>query len=323
MSAPATELTGFVGVLGGGVLRGLTLECSSPLTFLVDADVEEPLVRPSSYALRLLAGIGRPSAGRVRVFGRDPWADFSLRREIALLGDDVLLDRSLPLQDAAVEIARARGLSGFSRTEVAAMIAGAPPDDARRVVADRVAAPERARLVLVNRPERYVRDVDRDALTAIIRSAIERGARVVVATAQLDAWLHLASDTRASGGILVGGTVVAAGLAHGLPWALPADGVSTRVVRVIVDDDADAAASTASAASRLAADLFADAEVAPFLAAVEPIGRTELRLHTREPRALSRALAGRAHRGLPIRQMVVFGATAAALAQASMMTRGK
>ncbi|MBK7397281.1 MAG: hypothetical protein IPJ34_13545 [Myxococcales bacterium] len=74
-------------VLVPGVLGGLSLEARSPLTFLV----EPAGGRAARTIFRLVAGLLRPRNGTVRVDGRDPAHDPSLRREIALLGDPALL----------------------------------------------------------------------------------------------------------------------------------------------------------------------------------------------------------------------------------------
>jgi hypothetical protein len=306
---------GLVGVVVGTVLRGVTISCDAPLTILVDSDVDEGGTRAAGKALRLLAGIGRATSGKVRVLDRDPAADPSLRREIALLGDDVLVDRGRSLEAVALELAAIRGIDTLSTVEkVRAFVpAGSTPELSRRRVADELAGVERAKLVLVSYPERYVDPATRDAIVERIRAAILRGVPVVLATTRLDDWLGLAHDARAHAFILGGGVVVAAGPAHGVPWSLPLDRAATRLVRVLLEDEAT---DGAAPAARLAGDLLADVEVSPQLAAVEPIGRVELRLHTRAPRELARAIARRAHEGLAIRQMVVHGAPTAAIAAA-------
>ena len=311
-------MIGLAAVVGGGVLRGVTLSCDAPLTILVDADVDEGGSRAAGYALRLLAGIGRPTAGKVQVFDRDPAGDPALRRDIALLGDDVLVDRGRSLEDATVDVARVRGVDALSTKErVRAFVGqvgqGAMPEVARRRVADELAAPERARLVLVSYPERYADLAARDALIEQLRAAILHAVPVVIATSRLDDWLSLAHDARANAFILGGGVVVAGGPAHGVPWSLPLDRAATRLIRVLLEDET---IEGAPPAARLAGELLADAEVSAQLAAVEPIGRVELRLHTRAPRELAKAIARRAHEGLKIRQMVVHGAPTAAIAAA-------
>ncbi|MEO7096224.1 MAG: hypothetical protein ABI175_23395, partial [Polyangiales bacterium] len=181
-------MIGLASVVAGNALRGVTVQCDSPLTILVDSDVDEGGNRAAGHALRLLAGIGRPKAGKVRVFDRDPAADPVLRREIALLGDDALVDRGRPLDDAAIDVARIRGIESLStRDQVTAFVGKeTAPDVARRRVADELAAVARARLVLVSYPERYVDPAERDALIERIRAAILRGAPVVLATSRLD-----------------------------------------------------------------------------------------------------------------------------------------
>ena len=314
-------MIGLAAVASAGVLRGVTLACEAPLTILVDSDADEGGRRAAGQALRLLAGIGRPTAGRVIVFDRDPATDPALRRDIALLGDDVLIDRGRVLPDAAIEIARVRGLTALTTKEGIDALVGkeSTPDVARRRVADALAAPERAKLVLASYPERYADPVARDALVEQLRAAIVRGVPVVLATTRLDDWLNLAHDARAHAFILGGGVVVAAGPAHGVPWSLPLDRGATRLVRVLLEDEA---LEGAPPAARLAGELLSDAEVSAELAAVEPIGRVELRLHTRAPRELARAIARRAHEGLAIRQMVVHGAPIAAIAAAYSPLRG-
>jgi hypothetical protein len=312
---------GLTSVVSGAVLRGVTIPCEAPLTILVDADVDEGSARAGGQVLRLLAGIGRPTAGKVRVLDRDPASDPALRREIALLGDDVLLDRGRPLDEAAVDVARVRGIDRLATKDaVRALVQDATPELARRRVADVLAAPERARLLLVSYPERHADPTARDALVERIRAAMLREVPVVLATTRLDDWLVLAHDARAFAFILGGGVVLAAGPAHGVPWSLPLDRGATRLVRVLLEDE-PTATERAAPAARLASELLADVNVSAQLAAVEPIGRVELRLHTRAPRELARAIARRAHDGLAVRQLVVQGAPTAAIAAAYAPSR--
>jgi hypothetical protein len=269
--------------------------------------------------LRLLAGVDRPSAGTVRALGVDPARDPKLRRDIALLGDDALLEETAPLEDAVVALAKVRGVASLSTREaVRAVVAESKSITiARKILADRLAAPERARLVLVSHPERWSDDAMRDKLTRAVNDALDRGAQVVLATTRLDDWLHVARSADATAVLLSGGVALAVGPAHGLPWAVPADGAGVRVVRIAVQDDAKTDDEPrAPAAQRLASDLFSDAEIAPTIVAVETVSPTELRVHTRDPRALSRSIARRAERGLDVRKLIVQGSTAVALAEA-------
>lgn len=324
-SGAAQEATGFQHVVGGP-LRGLSLPCAARLTILVDADAESTRLSQAAYALRLLAGIERPRAGKVVALGGDPAARAELRRAIALLGDDVLLDRTAPLEEAAAEIAAARGVDALaSPTKVAAWLdaraPGASPSQRRARLADELAAPERARLVLASHPERAGSPEARDAMLAIVRASVRRGARAVVSTSRLDDVLGIAEGVDSFGAILHQGTVLLAGPAHGLPWAIPASGVATRLVRVAVHDDRDPDA--APPATRLAAELFADPEIAPQLIAVEPIGRAELRLHVRDPRAVGRAIGARAKAGLAVTRLVLHGASPEEIAAAYGFARAQ
>jgi hypothetical protein len=302
-----------------GPLRGLTLPCASRLTLLVDADPESARPSAAAWALRLLAGIERPTSGKVLALGGDPAEQPALRRAIALLGDDVLVDRTTDLAEVGAELARARGLDALASEDqvtrwLDANAADASPEVRRRRLSDALAAPERARLVLASHPERAADPRDRDAMLAQVRAAVRRGAHAVVATSRLDDVLGVAEGD-ALGAILHGGALLVAGPAHGLPWALPSHGIATRLVRVALRED-EPRDDGPSPAARLAAELFGDATVAPHLVAVEPIGRLELRLHVRDPRAVGRALAARAKAGLAITKLVLHGASAEEIAAA-------
>jgi len=301
------DATGFAGVVAGALLRGLTLACTSPITFLFDADIDSGAAS-GGLALRLLAGIGRPKSGRVRALGVDPANDAETRRSIALLGDDVLLDPTLPLEEAAAEVAIVRGID---RTKLPK---GEDTFALRKMTSDVLAGPDRARLLLVSYPEHYEESA-RDGLLEIVNAALDRKARVVIATGSLDEVLGFAAGADASAALISRGAVVVAGPAHGLPWATPLDGVTTRVVRVVLAQPSTESGDPAVPPSaRLAADLLSDATVAAHVAMIEPAGPLELRIAARDPRSLARAIASRAHDGLPVRHLSVQGATARTLA---------
>lgn len=271
--------TALRGVVAGGLLRGITLTFER-LTIVVDDGDES-----AGLVLRLLAGIQRPSSGRVLVNDVDPARDAALRRDIALLGDTALLDDDHGL---AREMAALRGveLDGSNA----------------RAMADSLANDTRAKLVLLAYPERYLHE--RDLMLTRARAALDRGASVVIATRSLDDVLSVASDHRAVGAILARGVAAAIAPAHALPWAIPLDGTRTRVVRVVVDG-----------AAKLAADLLNDEAVSPTLALIEPLAADEVRIHTRDPRAVARAIAERAKSGLAVRAMTVIGAAPTELAR--------
>jgi hypothetical protein len=266
------------GVVAGGLLRGFTLTFERLTILIDDGDDAAGLV------LRLLAGIERPASGRVRVFDVDPASDAALRRDIALLGDPALIAGD---EEIARDVARVRGVELGNVTGL-------------RALGDAVANDARARLVLVSYPERYVDQ--RDAILGRARAALDRGASVVIATRMLDDVLSIASDERAMGVVVARGVVAAAAPAHALPWAIPMDGTRTRVIRVVVEG-----------AAKFSADLLSDEAVASTLALIEPLSSEEVRLHTRDPRALAKAIAERAKSGAPIRAMTVVGATTAEL----------
>jgi len=283
------NITGFQNVVAGGVLRGATFSCSTPLTILIGEDDAALL------ALRLFAGIARPSSGRVLVSGVEPSLDPALRREIALLGDPALLSDD-GARDEAVRIAEVRSVALSNE-----LLAAADTFEGRRAIADALANGARAKLVLISFPEAYVEG--RDALLARARAALDRGAQVIVATRALDDVLSLAADDRATGVILARGVAAATAPAHALPWAIPADATHTRIVRVVVNDGS----------AKLAAELLSDAEIAATLALIEPISSDEVRFHTRDPRAVARAIARRAKDGLAVRAITVMGAPVAEL----------
>lgn len=296
---PVGSDTGFENVVAAGVLRGLTFSCAAPITILLDADEGGG----AGLALRLLGGVVAPASGRVRVLGGDPAADAALRRDVALLGDDVLLagDGAEDVADlAAIRGAPAPSLEGRDLRDRAV----------RRAISDALAAPARARLVLLAHPEDYRDAESRRAVLEQTRAAIERGVPVVIATRVLDEVLAFSPDDRAIAAVIAGGTVVASAPAHALPWALPWDAETTRVVRIVVAEDHDAVPPSA----RLAASLFADADVGRAIVAAEPVSPTELRVRTRDPRALARSIGARAKEGLAVRALVVLGAPAIELA---------
>lgn len=301
------------GVVAGGLLRGFSYFCTTPLTILLEGGPDDGSLSASSLILRLFAGIGRPQSGQVFTFGADPAADAALRRRVALLGDPVLLDDE-PLETARA-IARLRGVS---EDEVSPLL-GADDPAGRRALCDALANVAEARLVLLAFPERY--GPARDAVLATVRAALERGAQVIVATRSLDEVLAFAPDDRALAVIVAGGVAAAAAPAHGLPWAAPTDGLRTRLVRVLLGGPAHGAhgsegaagAAGRTAAARLASELLSDEHVASSIASIEPVSPEELRVHTRDPRAVSRAVAARAKEGLEVRAMTVYGATTAEL----------
>lgn len=347
--AGASGDTGFRGVVAAGVLHGLTLSCDASLTFLVDAELATSRARAGATALRLLAGACRPRSGAVRSLGADPALDAAIRRDVALLGDDLLVDRALPLDRAAHEVALVRRVAPLdtiagARAAIAALPAEVRenPAAARRAIADQLASADRARLLLVSYPERDVRPGAREAIATAVHATIARGGKVVIATTSLDPWLFLARDcASAIGAILLGGVVLVTGLASTLPWATPVDGTTTRLVRIVLEADpplsappalgGDAAtedeATHAPAdvapfpSARLAASLLSDAAIAAAIASIEPASATELRVHTRDPRALARAIGARAHAGLAVRQLLVQGASATTLAGTLMGAR--
>jgi len=306
--------TGLQGVVAAGALRGFSYFCTTPLTILLEGSPDDGSLPASAVILRLLAGIGRPQSGHVFTLGVDPTTDASLRRSVALLGDAVLLEDEPA--DTAHVVARLRGVTA----DLAPLIANAHDSSGRRALCDTLANASSARLVLLSFPERYLDPHARDAVLSTVRAALDRGAQAIVATRSLDEVLAFAPDDRAidskgeSAGVLparrpiavivANGVAAAAAPAHALPWAAPVDGLRTRVVRVVVG---------ANGAAKLGSELLADEAVASTLTAVEPLSAEEVRFHTRDPRAVARAIAARAKDGLDVRSLTVFGATAAEL----------
>ena len=288
--------TGMQGVVAGGLLRGFSFFCTTPLTILLEGSPDDGSLPASGLVLRLFAGIGRPESGQVFTFGLDPAADSSVRRSVALLGDPVLLDDEPA--DAARDLAKVRGVT----TDLQPLIANAANSAGLRALSDAVANAAEARLVLVAFPESYLHA--RDEVLRTVQRALDRGAQVILATRSLDEVLAFAPDDRAVAVIVAGGVAAATAPAHALPWAVPSDGLPTRLVRVLVGGNG---------ATGLAAELLADELVASTLSSIEPVSPEELRVHTRDPRAVSRAIAARAKAGLEVRALTVFGATAAEL----------
>jgi hypothetical protein len=212
-----------------------------------------------------------------------------MRRDIALLGDPALLSED-GARDEAPRIAAVRGVELKQE-----LLATADSFEGRRALSDAHANDTRALLVLISFPENYVDG--REAILTRARAALDRGAQVIIATRALDDVLSLAADDRAMGIMLARGVVAASAPAHALPWAIPADGTRTRIVRVVLREGS----------ARLAAELLGS-EVGPSLALIEPISDEEVRFHTRDPRALARAIASRAKDGLPVRALTVMGA---------------
>ena len=273
-------------VLVPGVLGGLSLEARSPLTFLV----EPAGGRAARTIFRLVAGLLRPRNGTVRVDGRDPAHDPSLRREIALLGDPALL---ADLSEGEVR-AMLPELAGLRGVTVPAL------QGSRLPVTDHLAAPHTARVVLLAHPESYTDGALRDAAIAATQAAVARGAQAIVATHRLDTLLALAhGDPTAPAHLLGGGRVALTTPAQFLPWSSPARGGVTRTIHVVCDG-----------ARELAAELLASTLVAPQIASLEPISARELRVHARDPQAVVRAIAGAAHAGRAIEALTVLGASA-------------
>jgi hypothetical protein len=277
-----------------GPLRGFTLSCPTPITILLDAGPLE--ARSGALALRLLAGVERPSSGHVLTLGVDPTSDASLRKSIALLGDPALLEGVDDPRALAEELAGVRAVT----------LQGGDT----RALADRLANPDSARIVLVAYPEDYVEGDARKALFSSIRSAIERSVPVVIATRSLDEVLALSPDDRALAAVIGDGVVVSTAPAHALPWSLPWDASVTRLVRVVLAADD----VSPPPAARLAADLLSDEAVGGSIALCEPVTNVELRLRTRDPRAVARAIAARAKEGLDVRALTVIGASASEMA---------
>lgn len=284
------------GVVAGGVLRGFSFFSTTPLTIFLEGSPDDGSLPASALALRLFAGVGRPQSGKVLTLGVEPTSDAALRRSIALLGDPVLLDDEPA--DTARAIASVRGVG----EDLNALIANAVDLPGRRALTDALANAANARLVLLSFPERYLDPAARDDALSTVRAALDRGAQAMIATRSLDEVLAFAPDDRALAVIVAGGVAAAVAPAHALPWATPSDGQRTRMVRVVV-----------SGAARLASELLADEAVAPTLASIEPVSAEELRLHTRDPRAVARAIAARAKDGLEVRALSVHGASAAEL----------
>ncbi len=292
--------TGFLGVVARGGLHGLTFSCAGPLSILLDADPDAGGVGTCGHALRLLAGLAAPKSGKVTALGVDPMEDAEVRRATALLGDPALLGDEVDfvgaLDAVAEHLAEIRGVSLGSVTKE------------RRALGDALANDATARLVLVAYPEHYA---DSKPIVARARAALERGAKVVVATRTLETVLELAADDATQVALIARGTVVAATSAHALPWAMPY-GATTRMVRIVVAAR-DGTALPPSA--ELASQLLADPAVAPHIASIEPISATELRVHARDPRAVVRAVAARtaAADGPDVRALSVVGAGPAEL----------
>lgn len=68
-----------------------------------------------STLLRLLAGLGKPSGGSVRVAGADPYRDAAARRQIGLLSHQILLYEDLTARENLAFFARLYGLAGPDR----------------------------------------------------------------------------------------------------------------------------------------------------------------------------------------------------------------
>lgn len=295
--------TSLVSVVAEGGVRGVTFTCRAAITILLDADPYDGSIGVGGRVLRLLAGIAAPASGTVRVLGHDPHTGPALRRDIALLGDPALLEGDDDVASLARIVSDVRSVP-WPEPE------GDPADFAvRRAWADRLAAADRARLLLVAHPEDYVDPVERDRVLAAIGRARARAARVVVATRSLDVVLSHAPDDDALGVVLAGGVVAGAAPAHALPWAVAPQGVPTRVVQVVVDGEDDE-----PAAARLAASLLAETDVAKTIASVDTLSSRELRVHTLDPREVARAIARRAGEGLAVRALTVLGASAADIA---------
>ena len=228
--------------------------------------------------------------------GGDPMRDPSLRKSIALLGDPALLEGADDPLTVARDLASVRGTT--------------LREGDLRTLADSLAGPSRARLLLAAYPEDYLEPESRKLLFSELRGAIERSVPVVIATRSLDEVLALSPDDRAIAGVIRDGAIVSTAPAHALPWSLPWNASTTRSIQVVL------AATDASPppSARLAADLLSDEIVGGSIAQIETVSPTELRIRTRDPRAIAKAIGARAKAGLDVRALTVDGAAARELA---------
>jgi hypothetical protein len=297
------ELDRVFGVGGGA--RGLSLRCSPGLTFVIDSGNRAENARTTAEAFAgLVAGTFAPTSGRVRVLGADPRASAATRRSVAILGAPILLESAgtdRELRRLAFELADARGVD--ARFVSAALVrhvaepASRPSATALIDVADALAGADGASVVVA-----FVNDGSpRKQLDSRVRSALSRGATVVVVVDRIDPWLHLADRADTIAWVVDGGVALGSVLAHQAPWSRASDEAPLRSVRVRFAE---------ARADRSILQRAADAIGAVEVASIDRIDAQTVRISTVDPRAIARAFTAAAKAGVALDELVVEGARA-------------
>jgi ABC-2 type transport system ATP-binding protein len=160
--------------------------------------------------LRLIAGLQRPSAGTIQVFGSDPRADVDVYRRISLVPEDEAV-YTVDLEDSAD-----RALGGFSkgmrqRAKVAAALVNRPD------------------ILILDEPLNGADPVQRAALISLFVRLGEEGRTVVVSSHVLSEVERMANRIVA----MVDGRLAAVGTVSHLRAAMTD---RPRLVRVVADD---------------------------------------------------------------------------------------
>ncbi len=183
---------------GEPVLRGVDLEIKSGLTLLLG-----PNGSGKSTLLKLVAGVEKPDRGAAELEGRNLWVDeIEARRNLAYvpeqpdltpyatIGDIIRLVcrlRAVPLEKGTAVLDRV-GLSRMTQRSVRELSMG----QRRRAVlaAAWIADP---RIILLDEPLESMDRAMREEILAWIDGALAYGASVVIATHEIEPFIHKAA----------------------------------------------------------------------------------------------------------------------------------
>jgi ABC-type multidrug transport system ATPase subunit len=200
VEGPVIRFSGvsFAYMLGRPVLEIGDLAIGDGLTLVLG-----PNGSGKSTLLRLAAGVEKPDAGRVEVDGRDLWVDeVEARRGLAYVPEQPDVTPYATVADVLRLVCRLRGeplaradealdgvgLAGLGGRSVRELSMG----QRRRAVwaAARIGVP---RTIILDEPLETLDRAMRDAVVAWTRAALDRGARVLVATHELEPFVARAA----------------------------------------------------------------------------------------------------------------------------------
>lgn len=244
-----------------------------------------------STTLSLISGLIRPTAGTVRLFGRDP-RDAAARQELGTTPQQTALPETLRVGEVidfvgghfADRIPTSELAEEFGLTELLKRQTGALSGGQKRRLSVALAFVGRPRLVLLDEPTTGL-DIDgRHALWEAIRRQREAGATIVVTSHYLEEIEQLAERVA----VIAGGRVVADD-----DLATIIGSVGTRWASLTSPDAERVAALPQVAGSRIDGELVelslrdSDAFVRDLVAARIPFSRLQLRSATLEEAFLS------------------------------------